>query len=187
VIAERMYVRKEGFEYLLRQRVDFTPEVRLNPSEVMRVAKEPGGGYAKAVTVLRWRPHGSTDEARPFSGTYNVKVNFKGSVEATEGKALRKGYRDLWKSLTGMALQDGEVGDVFEVTAISEPNGGPVDASPVPPPEKAASSSLDEATRAALVTALKKNGNLDAAVDRHGMPTEWTTEDVPKLKKLAGS
>lgn len=110
IIGQRMYARKEGFQYLLATECKWSVAVALPP---IPASVFDQGGYANCVVKIQYRLTGDAadDDARRFQGEYRVKINRYGSVEQTEGKATRKGLRDLWAGVSGQLLQDGEVGE----------------------------------------------------------------------------
>jgi hypothetical protein len=137
IIANGMYPRKEGFEGLLAEVCRFTAVADVPP--ITKQLYEEGG-YLKVPVTVKYLLHTEPESAEPqkFVGIYSVRLNRKNAVavEACEGKAKRKAFRDLWRVISGVLLPDAddpdaEGGSVHQVGShFGETSGAGASAAP---------------------------------------------------------
>ena len=134
IIAESMYVRKEGFEYKVQQLCTYSvaAEVPAIPQAIYT-----NGGYLTVPCRVKYRPKSDDDDAEPkvFARSYKVRMTKKNKVgvEYAEGKAVRKILRDLYALLSGTILAD-QANDSGEAAGVHQvaPDYAAIEASDLP-------------------------------------------------------
>lgn len=133
IIANRAYVRKDGFGLLVGNvaRTTFKAKIPAIPGPMFA-----SGGYVTVPVTIKYKLHTAAEDAEPetFNGVYECRLNAKNRVpvEFLTGKAKRKSFRDLYNLLTGQSLgespEDAGAGEA-EIHHVSE----------APPAERSAS------------------------------------------------
>lgn len=186
IIADTMYPRKEGFEYLVGTVARYSVSCNVPPisDELYRA-----GGYVRVTVTVKYVLHSEPDtEPRIHSGVYSVRLNKKNAVgvEACEGKAKRKALRDLWLILSGVLLPDAD--DLEEGPSVHQVGGTTPaeDLAPVEPPPDVANGAKEAEEVAAQLAAwrshLEKLGvrlaDVRSWLDMESLPPGlWKEED----------
>lgn len=104
IIAERLYIRKEGFEYLLKKLPGFTDFV-IGELGVPKVENN------KTVVnfCANWKMNGKPQE---LSGTIPINTNSSSTVDNTLGKAQRKILARVYATVTGSAISEMDASEI---------------------------------------------------------------------------
>lgn len=165
IISERSYITKEGFQYLLKNRVSGFSDLK---KEFSIPTMKEGGAIIKC--KASWKYNGKSDS---IERDIAVRLNAGMGVDAALGKAERKLLATIYSQVTGTEITDGEVDDeLVNVTPQKDdatesplrrkPKAEPIPAETVEEPEKPDKLSelmtQAQVTEAELVEALKING-----------------------------
>jgi hypothetical protein len=117
IIAGRFYAAQAGFVRLCNEH-----------AQGIRYAAEIKSQSATGALVL-WRMDWSVDgKADFFERSFSIRINSGMGPDAILGKAKRKAFAYLWEILSGIAVDEGDGGDVVETgyTENSKPSAPPV-------------------------------------------------------------
>lgn len=131
IISARMYVTKEGFQYLLSK----VPGLRYSINLGVPVNKT-GGAIVKA--SIRWQLDGG--EKCSAEREIPVRVNAGMGADAILGKATRKASAWLYNELTHAGIADGEADGAVSAGGVVEPAAGFLTPPAAPAPKGAPAS-----------------------------------------------
>lgn len=132
IIGGRMYVTKEGFQYLLSKVPGLSYTVNLDVPQM-----KASGAIVKA--EILWRFNGD-EKVNRIAQEIPIRVNAGMGADAVLGKAMRKASARLYNELTHAGVSDGEAGDDAPFRQAVAPaagflGGAPAAPAPAPAPE----------------------------------------------------
>ena len=165
IISARCYITKEGFGTLLAK----IPGLRymITPG----IPKMTSSG-AEAPVHVEWKYNG---ESNSKDLTFPIRVNSGMGADAINGKATRKARAWLYMQVTGMEVNDGEVGEEGSFNAPIEATKQGRFAKKAP---------IDVTPKAPAAEAAPIDAEATASVTIESTATQTAEEKYPRLAKM---